>query len=108
MGNDSIPEKRDAMLFYRSFWESIRELDPDNQAAILKAIMEYALDGVEPEISGVLKSLFSLIRPQIDANNRRYQNGKSGGRPKNCETKAEPINNQSETKVKPNHNQTGT
>ena len=47
-----------------------------------------------------------MIKPQIDANNRKYQNGKLGGRPKNNqnETKIKPKINQTITKTKPNVN----
>ncbi|WP_434310475.1 DUF6291 domain-containing protein [Hominifimenecus sp. rT4P-3] len=94
---------RDSVLFYRSFWEAVRELEPEGQARLIKAIMEYGLDGVEPEIGGVEKALFLLIRPQIDANNRRYENGKNGGRPKQKQnekqevSELEPEENQIET-----------
>ena len=80
---------RDSMVFYRSFWESLRELEPEDLSQVFNAVMEYALDDVEPEIKGVGKAIFSLMRPQIDANNRKYENGKKGaeggkmgGRPK--------------------------
>nr|DAP56874.1 MAG TPA: hypothetical protein [Caudoviricetes sp.] len=105
---------RDSVLFYRSFWEAIRELDPEGQAKLLKAILEYGLDGIEPEINGVERALFCLMRPQIDANNRRYENGRGGGRPKakpkrNQEiSEADPNQNQTETKPEPNQNQVGT
>lgn len=100
---------RDSVLFYRSFWEAIRELEPEGQAKLLKAIMDYGLDGIDPEIDGLERALFCLMRPQIDANNRRYENGKIGGRPRKQEkTKPEPSQNQRETKPEPNQNQTGT
>lgn len=105
---------RDSVLFYRSFWEAIRELDPEGQAKILKAILEYGLDGIEPEINGVERALFCLMRPQIDANNRRYENGRGGGRPKakpkegHEVSETDPKKNQTETKPEPNQNQSGT
>ena len=66
---------------------------------------EYGLNGSEPELSGVSKAIFSLMKPQIDANNRRKENGFKGGRPK---TETEPKENQTETKTKPKQNQTET
>lgn len=33
-------------------------------------------------MTGIAKNLFTLIKPQILANNKRYEDGKKGGRPK--------------------------
>ena len=92
---------RDGFVFYRSFWECISELDADTQAAVLKALCEYALDDKEPAPGGIASAIFRLMKPQVDANNKRYENGKKGGRPK-----TEAVTE--ETKQKPNHNQTVT
>ena len=67
--------------------------------------MEYGLDEKEPETAGIEKAIFLLVKPQIDANNKRYQNGTKGGRPK---SKEEPKYNQTVTKQKPTDNQTST
>lgn len=99
---------RDSFIFYRSFAEAIRELEPEQKAQLIDGIIDYALDDKEPDIKGVAKAMFSLIRPQIDANNKRYENGKRGGRPKKDsnqeETEEKPKRNQNETKTKPNVN----
>ena len=96
---------RDSVVFYRSFWDAIRHLPASDQLAALTAIVEYGLDGVEPEPSGVAYAIFVMAKPQIDANNKRYANGKKGGRPaeyKQAETKPEPKENQTITKPEPN------
>ena len=51
-------------------------------------------------------ALFNALKPQIDANNRKFENGKKGGRPKGNQsiTKPKPNNNQSITNPKPNEN----
>lgn len=72
----------DSFVFYRSFHEAIAELPREQYGNILFAVNEYALNGVEPELSGVEKTIFTLIKPQIDANNRRKSGGALGGRPK--------------------------
>jgi len=96
---------RESFVFYKSFYESIKELDPKDQVQIYNAIFEYEFYKIEPELSGVYKSIFTLIIPQLEANNKRYENGKKGGRPKNQkETKIKPNKNQKETKVEPNVN----
>ena len=72
---------RDSVVFYRSFYEAVRELPPEDFKKSVCAIMNYGLDDKEPETSGIEKTIHLLTKPQIDANNRRYQNGKKGGRP---------------------------
>ena len=96
---------RDSVLFYRSFFEAIRTLPDDEQLKAYQYIIEYGLDGKEPEGNTASYGMFLMARPQIDANNRRYQNGAKGGRP---ETKPEPNDNLTVTKHKPNDNQSIT
>lgn len=93
---------RESFIFYKSFYESIKELDSDTQSKIYNAIMEYQFNKNEVNLSGVSKSIFTLIKPQLDANNSRYENGKKGGRPK---TETKPKENQTETELKPNVNE---
>lgn len=95
---------RDGFIFYKSFYEAIKELDTESQCKIYNAIFEYQYEEKEPELTGILKSLWSLIKPQLDANNSRYENGLKGGRKPNenqTETKLKPKQNQNETKAKP-------
>ena len=89
---------RDSCIFYRSFFESIKLLPKKYQLQFYEALFNYALNEESPsKLSGSAAALFKALQPQIDANNRRYENGCKGGRPKK---------NQTETKVKPNNNQT--
>jgi hypothetical protein len=74
-----MDKARDTFIFYRSFKESIKDLDDKDKLTMYEAISDYALDMEEPELSGFPKALFSLIKPQLDANWRRYQNGVKGG-----------------------------
>ena len=112
-------KQRDSVVFYRSFYESIKELEPTGQAEVYNAIFEFALNGTEPQINGMAKAIFTLIKPQIVANNARYFNGLKGGRPQKNETddeenggenedesdrKPEPNPNQNETEMEPRQN----
>ena len=97
---------RDSVLIYRSFVDAIALLPEDEQLKAYKAIVEYGIYDKEPELDGVAGAVFMLAKPQIDANNRRYENGKRGGRSKKAEAK--PNGNQTETKDKPNTNQAET
>lgn len=96
---------RDSVVFYRSFWEAIKQLPEKERLESLTAILDYGLDEIEPKSAGVASAMFLMAKPQIDANNRRYQNGTKGGRPV---TKPEPNNNLESNYNKPSDNQTIT
>lgn len=67
---------RDSFIFYRSFYEAISELPKENQADTYNAIIQYALNQEEIELTGISKAIFSLVKPQLDANYKKYENGK--------------------------------
>lgn len=81
---------RESFIFYRSFYEAIKCMPQDVQAEIYPAICEYALFGKMPKnLSDMARAMFTLIKPNIDVNTTRYENGKKGaqygkrgGRPK--------------------------
>ena len=93
--------ERNSCIFYKSFYDSIKELNSKDQVQIYNAIFSYQFDNELIELKGVCKSIFTLIIPQLEANNQRYNNGCKGGRPK---SKEKPKQNQNETKIKPNVN----
>lgn len=98
--------KRDSFVFYKSFYDSIKELDPKDQVQIYNAIFQYQFDEKISDLKGVAKSIFTLIIPQLEANNKRYVNGCKGGAPKNNQNakKEQPKINQKSTKNQPNVN----
>ena len=104
--------ERESFVFYRSFYEGIKELPRDIQGEVLTAIMEYGLNGVTTENQKpITKAMFALIKPQLDANNQRFENGKlgaehgkKGGRPR----KEKPQENLTLTPKKPQENPTLT
>lgn len=49
-------------------------------------MLDYAFNGTEPNISPAAMSIFYLIKPQIDANNKKFEDGKKGGRPRKTKT----------------------
>lgn len=87
--------------------EALDELNDKQYAKVFRAITKFAMDGEEPELIGVEKVIFSLIKPQLVANQKRYDNGCKGGRKPNDnqnETETKPNDNQTETKCEPNDN----
>lgn len=95
---------RDSFVFYRSFFEAIQCLEDTERNKATWYIVDYALNGNEPaESKGSAFAIYLMAKPQIDANNHRFENGKRGGRPKS-ETKTKPNDNQNKTKAEPNVN----
>lgn len=93
---------RDSFVFYRSFYEAIKKLKDKDKLAAYNAICNYALNGEDALNDGSAAAVYCLIKPLVDANNKRYENGKKGGRPPKAETEKKPKQNQSKTKAKAN------
>jgi hypothetical protein len=68
----------ESMVFYRSFYEALRDLDDSIRLELYDAIMRYSLYEEEVELSPLAKPFFRLISPQLDANLRRRKNGVYG------------------------------
>lgn len=74
-----MEEKRDSFVFYRSFKEAIDQLGADERLEVYEAIVSYALDGVEPKMSGCTsKIVWIFVKPLLDANWKKYRNGCKG------------------------------
>ena len=71
---------RDGFVFYRSFYEALCELPPEDFKVCALAIIEYGLDGKEPEtellrsmkMSGVANEDFDLISKMEHAGQEGY------------------------------------
>ena len=95
-------ENRDSCVFYASWLDAIEAMPDNVRGEALMAILVYALRGETTEKQGAMtKVIMAMVKPQIEANNKRYENGCKGGRPK-------VEKNQNETKPKPNGNQNET
>lgn len=102
---------RNSFVFYRSFSEAMQELTESDQLVLYRAIVGYGLDGQEASFeSSYLRMAWKLIKPQLDANWRRYENGCKGGAPVGSRNNPsgrrgnQPRTNQELTKNKPNDN----
>jgi uncharacterized phage protein (TIGR02220 family) len=76
-------KKRESFIFYRSFFEAIKELSTENQAEIYNAISDYCLNFLLPKFNGISLTVWTLIKPQLDANIKRFENG---NKPKSKQT----------------------
>ena len=100
-----IFKMRTYFIFYRSFYEAINDLPEAQQLELYKAIFELSLNDSEPELMGISKSIFTLIRPQIVANNQRFKNGSKAKAKRNgSEIEAKKKQSVSETEANKNKN----
>ncbi|MFR1500024.1 MAG: DUF6291 domain-containing protein [Monoglobus pectinilyticus] len=83
---------RDGMVFYRSFYEAVKELPPDEFKRCVTALLDYGLDGTEPKTEK--ERQYIMAKPQIDKN-KDTQTIKAGGRKSN---QPKPKRNQTITK----------
>lgn len=74
-----------AFTCFDKFGEALELLNDEDRALVSKAILEYGLLGVEPELPYHLAWAFPLIREPIDKSHEAQASGRKGGRPKKTE-----------------------
>ena len=100
--------ERESIVFYRSFYEAISQLqDAETKNKVYEAVFEYGLNGNEIELTGIAGALFTAFKPQIDKNNKRYENSLKGGAPKgNSNAKKQPKTTKEQPKTTKNNQDT--
>lgn len=94
---------RNSMVFYGSFYDVIKKLPHEDGNKLLMAIIEYGLlikDEIEP-LPFAADIAWTNIKPQLDANIRRYENGIKG-KEYGCKGGAPKGNNNAKKKTTPN------
>ena len=96
--------EREGFVFYRSFYEAIKNMDDSTCAACFRALCEYGLNGVEVTDDPIAAAILIMAKPNIDKNNKKYENGKLGGeygklggRPRKEKPKETPKEKETET-----------
>lgn len=65
---------RDGFIFYKTFYDALSSMKPMSRLHLYDAIMRYALYAEEPiNLNTEQIRIFTLIRPQLDANERKRQ-----------------------------------
>lgn len=86
--------ERTQFTFYRSFASALKRIRKDaDRAKAYDAICDYALDGKEPDLSGLPDAAaiaFDLIRPVLDTSKRKSENGKRGANAKREKEDSKP------------------
>ena len=73
---------KESFTYYKSFAEGLKEVDDHTYRRLSDAIVNYALYDEEPDLNGLEMTVFQAWKANVDASNRRKENGRSGGRPK--------------------------
>lgn len=90
--------ERKQFTFYRSYLDAIIRLPKKEQGAILLAICQYALNESEPTgLSPIAETVFTLVRPTLDAGRRKANAGEAGGK---SEAKQKQTASKTEAKAK--------
>lgn len=63
---------RPYFTFYASFYEAFADCTDDVKGRIFSAICEYALYGIEPNLTGDEMRFFILIKGRLEAGRERY------------------------------------
>ena len=99
--------ERKQFTWYRSYYDALKELPAEEFRAIVLAVCAYALDGEEPELSGVARAIFTLIRPTLEVGRSKAENRsraeqtslsaeQAGSRPEQTDNKPEQTDNKPE------------
>ena len=65
---------------YRSFRDTIRKLPPEEQLKAWNAIIDYGLDGTNPEnLDPLTDIVFTSVKANIDAYIKQVTGGQKGG-----------------------------
>ena len=98
--------ERESFIFYASFLEGIEALNSaEEKWEAVKAIFDYGLKGIDKPPEGYSKIPYIMAKPQIDANNQRYENGKLGA--EYGRLGGAPKGNQNARKKQPQNNPIG-
>ena len=71
-----MEEKKESFIFYRSFFEALQDLKDKERLKVYDAICELALNEKDTKLTGLSKTVFTLIKPQVLSNTQKYKNGK--------------------------------
>ena len=73
-------QERDSFVFYRSFRDAIDQMPAKDQLPILKAIIDFGLDGTEPaKLTPTQNAFYVLVKPILQKGRNKAANGKKGG-----------------------------
>ena len=94
---------QESFIFYKSYLETIEKLPPDEQLKAFLAIARHSIYEQEQQVDGLADLVYTMAKPQIEANHKKRNDGSKGGRPANKPVVIE-SDNHSYDNEKPNAN----
>jgi hypothetical protein len=70
--------ERESFICYKSFVEAGDDLPEADRLKYYDRVLRYAIYGVDKAVEWIAENMFKLVRPQLDANNKRYSDGCKG------------------------------
>lgn len=92
---------KDKITFHASWLDAIEALDEGLQGKVLLGLVRYGFGGELPA-DALISAFVNMARPQMDADNARYENAKKGGAPKgntNAKKDVEDVKKQPKTTI---------
>lgn len=90
---------------FRSYHDSIKDLDKEDKRDILEAIDDFMFEDIEPDLDGFKKAIWSLIRPNLISSKNKSRNYQEKPKRKSKKTKSKSNENQNEINSESNENQ---
>jgi hypothetical protein len=89
---------KDGFYFFTNYRNIAKDLPVELRSDFYEALMDYAIDGIEPE-NGIIKALITAIKPSLDKVDNRGGYREGAGRKPNQTESNEIKNNQKESKI---------
>lgn len=89
------------MTFYSSFWDAANILPEESRYDFLQAIFRYVFEDYDSskDLSGPAAATFVLVRPVLDAANRKAEIGRLGGSRRKTPTKRTESKDENKVEV---------
>lgn len=98
-----MSKEREAFSFFRSFRDAVEFADPAEQLILFKAIVNYGLDGTEPDVetfSRLGQMCWTSLKPNLRSGFNKFINGCKGGAPKGNQNARKTTKEQPKTTEK--------
>ena len=88
---------------FRSYHDSIKDLDREDKRDILEAIDDFMFDDVEPTFTGFKNAIWTLIVPNLTTSKNKSRKYQEEPKKRKTKAKSKSNTNQNETKIKSNN-----